>query len=45
MGIELKGRKFLQHLLFVDDQLVITQGCKDADHICNQLHTEYWKWD
>ena len=44
MGIELKEGKFLLHLLFADDQVVITQDGEDANYVCNKPYKEYRKY-
>lgn len=44
MGLEIADGKYVHHLLFADDQVVIAQDGEDANYMCNQLSKEYKKW-
>ena len=44
MAIEIAESKYLQHLLFTVDQVIITHVAKDANYVCKQLLAEYRNW-
>ena len=44
MGLEITESRYLHHLLFADDQMIVTQDGEDADCMCNQLAATYAKW-
>lgn len=44
MGLEVSEEIYLNHLLFADDQVIITQDGEDANYVCRQLSMEYQRW-
>lgn len=44
MGTEIPDERYLHHLLFADDQVILTQDGEDTNYICNKLVEEYRKW-
>ena len=37
--------RYLYHMLFSDEQVVIAQDEEDDNYMCNRLAEEYIKWD